>query len=98
VLKIIKVTGDSLTPIYQEGDFVVLAAGPFFFWKIKPGDVVVFDHHIYGTMIKNVGSVDSDLIYVTGTHIHSMDSRQLGPIHRDMLLGKVIWHIAGPRR
>jgi len=98
VLKIIKVTGESLTPAYQEGDFVVLAAKPFLFGKINPGDVVVFEHHIYGTIIKKVQLVDSDLIYVVGTHIDSIDSRQLGPIHRDMLLGKVIWHIAGPRR
>jgi phage repressor protein C with HTH and peptisase S24 domain len=98
VLKIIKVTGESLTPVYQEGDFVVIASNPFLFGSIKPGDIVVFVHNDFGTMIKKVQSVDFDQIYVTGTHAHSVDSNQLGPIHRDRLLGKVIWHIAGPSR
>ncbi len=85
-------------PDYQDGDFVVLAAKSFLFKNIKTGDTVVFKHEFYGMMIKNVQSVDQDQIYVTGNHIHSVDSKQLGPIHRDRLLGKVIWHIAGPRR
>ena len=87
-----------MTPVYREGDFVVLATDSFLFGTIKSGDIVVFMHPIYGTMIKKVLSVSSDLINVIGTHIHSLDSRLLGPIHHDMLLGKVIWHIPGPRR
>lgn len=85
-------------PVYQEGDFVVLATSSFLFGRLKSGDIVVFTHHIYGTMIKKVLSIDSDLINVGGTNIHSLDSRKLGPIDRHMLLGKVIWHIPGPHR
>ena len=85
-------------PDYKEGDFVVLAARSFLFNSLNPGDIVVFENELYGMMIKKVQSVDLDQIYVTGTHIHSVDSKQLGPIHRDRLLGKVIWHITGPRR
>ena len=85
-------------PDYQEGDFVVVVAKSFLFNNIKAGDTIVFKHEFYGMMIKNVQSVDLDQIYVAGTHIHSVNSRQLGPIHRDRLLGKVIWHIASPRR
>ncbi len=77
---------------------MVLTTKPFLFGSIKPGDIVVFEHNDFGTMIKKVQSVDSDQIFVAGTHIHSVDSNQLGPIHRDRLLGKVIWHIAGTSR
>ena len=85
-------------PDYKEGDFVVLAARSFLCNSINPGDIVVFENELYGMMIKKVQSIELDQIYVTGTHIHSVDSKQLGPIHRDRLLGKVIWHITGPRR
>ncbi len=98
MLKIIKVTGDSLTPDYQDGDFVVLIAKSFLFNRLNPGDTVVFIDHHYGMMIKKIRSIEFDQIFVIGTHIDSVDSKQLGPINRDRLIGKVIWHIASVRQ
>ena len=42
MLRVIKVTGNSLSPKYEEGDFVVITTVPFFFGSLRQGDVIVF--------------------------------------------------------
>jgi signal peptidase I len=95
MLNLLKVSGDSLAPAYQEGDFVVVSKIPFFLGTLRRGDVIVFKHPVYGTMMKKVERVvpDRDEIYVVGTHGNSVDSRQFGAISTKALVGKVIWHI-----
>jgi len=95
MIQILKVTGESLSPFFLEGDFVVVSKIPFVLRKIKAGDIVVFRHPGYGTMIKKVERIspDGEEIYVVGTHPESTDSRQFGPLQRRQLIGKVIWHI-----
>ena len=95
MFKFIKVAGDSLLPEYKEGEYVMLITLPFFF-NLKRGDTIVFEHQPYGTMIKKVHQIDYNLVHVIGTHQHSVDSRQFGPIQRKDILGKVIWHIKKP--
>jgi len=98
MLRIIKVTGESLSPEYKEGDYVVVTTIPFFFDSLKQGDMVVFRHPVYGTMVKRVEQVCSDgqEIFVIGSHPQSVDSRQFGPIPKEWVTGKVLWHIAKP--
>ncbi len=100
MLKLLKVSGDSLSPVYQEGDFVVIAKIPLFFNQSpRPGDVVVFDHPVFGTMIKLVETValDKNELFVVGTHQDSVDSRRFGPISLQSVIGKVVFHIKKPR-
>ena len=100
MFKLLKVSGDSLSPAFQEGDFVVIAKIPLFFNQpLRPGDVVVFNHPIFGTMIKLVEKVfpEKNELFVVGTHQDSIDSRRFGPITIQSVLGKVIWHIKRPR-
>ncbi len=98
MLRVIKVTGDSLSPEYKEGDFVVATTIPFFLHRIRAGDVIVFRQPTYGIMIKKVERVlgAGDQFFVVGEHPYSIDSRQFGPISKEALLGKVIWHIPKP--
>jgi phage repressor protein C with HTH and peptisase S24 domain len=91
MLKFIKVTGNSLYPEYREGDYVMILTLPFL--SFKRGDTIVFQHPNYGEMIKTIDRIDSDKIQVIGTHPSSIDSRRFGPIDRNSVLGKVIWHI-----
>lgn len=92
MFQILRVTGESLSPDYRDGDFVVLATSPRLY-HIKPGDVIVFEHAAYGTLIKRVTHALPGDVYVTGTHKHSLDSRKLGAIERKSITGKVLWHI-----
>jgi nickel-type superoxide dismutase maturation protease len=95
MIQILKVTGESLSPFFLEGDFVVVSKIPFVLRRIRAGDIVVFKHPAYGTMIKKVDhlSTDGNEVFVLGTHQESTDSRQFGPLSRRQLIGKVIWHI-----
>ena len=98
MLRIIKVTGESLSPTFREGDYVVLTTVPFFLSQIRAGDYIVFNRAPYGTMIKKVAAVaeDGGGITVIGSHENSVDSRQFGSISADSVVGKVIWHISRP--
>ena len=98
MFRIIKVTGESLSPMIQEGDYVVVVTLPFFLKRIKTGDIIVFDQAVYGKMIKMVASVANDggEITVVGSHANSVDSRRFGAIPGRAVVGKVIWHIAKP--
>ena len=95
MLHLIKVTGHSLTPEYQEGDFVLVSKIPFLLSSPRSGDTIVFHHPAYGTMIKQVESIDQNTgaLLVTGTHAESIDSRQFGSISQKQIIGKVIFHI-----
>ena len=100
MLRFIKISGNSLSPEYQEGDFVLIATMPRFLYSVRQGDLFVFRHPLFGTMVKKVHriSADANQIYVIGTHENSIDSRQFGPVRKDELIGKVIWHIRRPCR
>ena len=98
MLKLLKVSGDSLSPKYQDGDFVLIAKIPVLFNRLKPGDVIVFCHDYFGSMIKEVDAIseDGESLFVLGTHENSIDSIELGPIHKTAVEGRVIWHIRRP--
>ncbi len=95
MLKLLKVCENSLSPAYQEGDYVMVITVPLLFGAPRRGDVIVFRHEIYGTMIKVVEAVSpgGQEFSVVGTHADSVDSRRFGPVSRKDVVGKVIWHI-----
>lgn len=100
MLRLLKVNGDSMAPDLKEGDFVVITTVPFFLNRLKPGNIIVFENKQYGTLIKRIASFDpqSAEAYVEGTQPESLDSRRLGPIHRDAIRGKVIAHFSKNKR
>lgn len=83
-----------MSPVYKNGDFVLLLNIPFLLKRLKIGDTIVFNHQLYGTLIKRIASFDPDTAeaYVEGTQPDSLDSRRLGTIRRDAVRGKVIAH------
>ncbi len=89
MFRILRIQGESMSPEYQAGDFVLIRRTS----QPKAGDVIVFHNQLYGTLIKKVEKITDDGIYVIGTGEHSLDSRRLGPVNPDKVLGKVIWHI-----
>ena len=100
MIRMIKVTGESLSPLFHEGDYVLITTIPFVVNKIKVGDTIVFQHTSYGTLIKQVEQANREegTLSVIGTNPNSVDSRRFGPIRREDVIGKVIWHIAKPAR
>jgi signal peptidase I len=92
--KFLKITGNSLSPEYQEGDFVLVSKIPF--WLVSPseGNIIAFRQPGFGLLIKRIQQVLPDgSVNVIGTQPESIDSRVFGPVRRENILGKVIWHI-----
>ena len=98
MIKLIKITGSSLEPEYHHGDYLVTTTLSFFIRSLKPGNIVIFKHPVYGTMVKQVKNTypHTGEIFVVGTHPNSTDSRDFGPIPQSWLTGKVLWHIPKP--
>jgi nickel-type superoxide dismutase maturation protease len=96
LLRWIKVSGNSMSPAYRDGDYVLVSVLPLWLRGAHPGDVVVFQHPLHGKMIKQVDHLDADgqSVFVVGLHPESSDSRAFGAVPRRMLQGKVILHIA----
>lgn len=99
MLRFFRVSGDSLSPEYREGDYVLAFKVPFRSPRLRPGDVVVFRTAGLGVLIKRIASVSSDgrEAAVRGTHPLSTDSGTLGPVRAEQVIGRVIWHIRKPR-
>jgi signal peptidase I len=95
VFRLLKVRGHSLYPDFRDGDYVLAAGVPFPSGKIRAGDVIVFRQPGFGTLIKRVHRVlDAGQAYdVRGTQVESTDSRNFGPVSREYISGKVIWHL-----
>ena len=98
MLRIIKITGSSLQPTYLDGDFVLVSKIPSLLRPIRAGDVIVFQHALYGRLIKLVQRHDRarDEITVTGLQTGSVDSRRFGPIHARDVTGTVIARFRRP--
>ena len=100
MVRVLRISGDSMSPDYREGDFVVIATAPFLFHILKPGDVIAFEHGYYGLLIKRIsrrGDATDEFI-VEGVNSNSLDSRRLGPVRLDAIRGRVIAHFPKPRR
>jgi signal peptidase I len=100
LLKIIKVSGLSLQPAYRDGDYVLVSSLPILWRGIHPGDVVVFQHPRLGRLIKLVERLEAGgkSVFVIGLDEFSSDSRTFGPIPRNRVEGKVIWHFTPETR
>jgi len=96
MFKILKIHGDSMSPEFQEGDFVIILTASFILNRLKVGDDIIFGHKLYGTLIKRIASFDPNTagVYVEGTSEDSLDSRRLGTIRRENIKGKVIAHFS----
>jgi signal peptidase I len=91
MLRLFKVSGKSLEPIYQEGDFVLTSKIPFYIRAPRTGDFIVFRHVRLGVLIKRIERVTpAGALYVTGTRPSSHDSDDFGVIAPADVIGKVV--------
>ena len=89
---LLRISGRSLAPRYQDGDFVLVSKVPVWLHGVSPGDVIVFKHPTYGTLVKQVERLEAESgeIFVLGSVPESVDSRRFGGIKMEAVLGKVI--------
>ena len=92
-------TGNSLSPFFFPGDYVMIWTLSSLIKKLSPGDDVVFEHDQYGLLIKRIlhnYPVDS-YIEVEGINPKSLTSREIGRIPYENIMGKVILSIRQKR-
>lgn len=94
------VNGDSMSPALEQGDWA-LAVAP---GRIRRGDVVVLEHpgRPGFEMVKRITGMPDDLApdgrileadeyWAEGDNpVRSTDSRHFGPVHRDLVRGRVM--------
>ena len=88
MVKIFRITGLSMSPELNDGDYVLLTQ---LIKKPKTGDIVVVDHPLYGHLIKRVVAVNQqgDLL-LQGNQPSSLSSTQMGWITQKQYLGKCV--------
>jgi hypothetical protein len=84
-----------MRPLLEDGDLVLATDWYRLVGRPRPGDRIVFQHPIYGTLVKLVDELrpGSAQLTVRGTRPVSLDSQEFGPISNTSVLGKVIWRI-----
>jgi hypothetical protein len=84
-----------MRPLLEDGDLVLATDWYRLVGQPRPGDQIVFNHPMYGTLVKLVDELRPELgqLTVRGTRPVSLDSQEFGPITSESVLGKVIWRI-----
>ena len=80
-----------MSPLFVEGDYVLSLSKRFSRPKLQ--DCIVFEDDIYGCIVKRIVRKQKGGFYVEGTNASSMDSRSLGLIPFDKIIGKVVMRI-----
>ncbi|WP_024954344.1 S24/S26 family peptidase [Sulfurospirillum arcachonense] len=92
MIKLFRIVGDSLYPLYKEGDLVVGIRVKFGL-HVKPKDIVTFTRKGVGVMIKQVRSIENSQVFVVGTTPHSVDSRVFGTIPLEEISYKILFRV-----
>lgn len=91
MINLIKVKGESMAPVLNDGDFVFTSC-----WhkKLKTGHLVVVDHALYGFIIKKVLHIAPDgQLWLGGESNKSLQSERIGWVSPRRVVGKVIHRI-----
>ncbi len=91
MLKLFKIEGNSLFPLYKNGQIVLCLNSKFS--KLKIDDIVVFYQKDYGLMIKQIKKIQNENYYLIGTNPSSIDSRNFGFISYKDIKYKVLFRI-----
>jgi phage repressor protein C with HTH and peptisase S24 domain len=84
-----------MSPLYNDGDYVITTSIPLLFNRIADKSVVVFKSPVYGILIKKVIRVDNKngLFFVKGINPDSISSEKIGPVKKKEITGIVLFHI-----
>ncbi len=98
MIRIIKVKGTSMAPVYMPGDYVFIVTWFKHLFCSKEKDVVL-NHPKYGCMIKRVQSIDliGQTYRLKGLSSTSVSTAQIGMVPQDMIVGRVIAHFPAPQ-
>ncbi len=88
--QLVRVTGDSMVPALDDGDFVITRPG-----TPAVGDVVLARHPSLGLIIKRVRAANTDRTYaLVGDNPISTSTTAIGPVPADRVQGVAVWSIS----
>lgn len=82
-----------MRPFFNPGDKLVINRWAYLFSPPKKGDIIAFQLQNKSStiLLKKVGKVSKNKLFVVGLNpADSLDSRKLGLISKDQVLGKVL--------
>lgn len=94
MFRIIKVEGESMSPDYNSGDYVLVSRFPLLFNSIRINTAAVFNSKKYGVMIKKVSEIDrvNNKYFFKGANQMSVKTEMIGAIDRKDIIGIVLLH------
>ena len=94
MIRIIRVEGESMSPEYNDGDYVLISRLPLLLRRIKVSDVLVFNSKKYGVLIKKVSQIDTfhRIIFFAGLNKKSLTTEQIGAVEKKDIIGSVLLH------
>ncbi len=89
---VLKVSGHSMEPTIKNGQTVVVSSIPYIIRKPGIGDIVAFKNSDK-IFIKRITKIESNNFFIEGDNKDdSLDSRKIGFVKREEILGKVIFN------
>ena len=99
MLKLVKVTGNSMSPTLEDGDYVLIRK-PRRQRKLTLGLIYVINHSELGRIIKRLGDMKHDRCFFIGDNPSSTPSTVIGAVESSRVIGQVILAVgkSGTRR
>jgi hypothetical protein len=94
MFRIIRISGESMSPEYHDEDFVLVSRLPLLLGLVKIDSVLVFRSWNYGLLIKKVSEIDKKnrRFFFTGTNHMSLSTEKIGTIDKKDIIGSVLFH------
>lgn len=92
MVKIFKVSGQSMLPTLADGQYIIGESLAYKFHNPKIGDIVVLKSPDNISLIKRIADRKSDKYFVEGDNKkESKDSRHFGPVEINKISAKIIY-------
>ena len=93
MIKLVKVTGQSMSPTLQDGDYVITKKPRHY----RAGLIYVINHSDLGRIIKRLQDTKHDRCFFIGDNPKaSTPSSLIGAVQRQRVVGQVMW-VIGPK-
>ena len=84
IFKLIKVTGDSMSPALEDGDYVLIKKPRSY----RPGSIYVIYHTDLGRIVKRLKSVENGSLIFNGDNPSSTPEAVIAPVSQDRVSGQ----------
>ena len=92
IFKRIKVSGDSMSPCLEDGDYVLIKKPRHF----RPGLIYVINHSDLGRIIKRLKSIEGERLVFAGDNAASTPDTVIAPVNKNRVIGQA-WLRVSPK-